>query len=396
MRRPSHVLEGLLLPGFALLSLLACGGPTAPVEPDTNGARTRDAVVAEPPVGCVDPVTTPPPPDVLMRRSIRNAAARGAVCNDGSAPSYYVRRGVGCGASRWVLFFEGGGACYPPDCPDRGQRLLSSNDDPATMEANRGLLSTRPAENPDFFTANQVFFSYCSSDAYSGDKSGSGLPGDYHFRGSRIVQAVIEDLVNPEVTPAPNLAQATELLLAGGSAGGAGVLFNLDRLGAAFPGKRVRGFTDAGWRVDTLQYDPALGTTVEAAAISAEFWNSVADASCSAAEPEQPGRCGVGQTLYPYLSTPLFVHQDQYDPVPLEKMGLTEPLDSSEQAFAVAHAWKVRQSLAPVSGVFSPADQQHTLVRSPAFNNPLVNGVSLRQAFGNWYFGRPGPTHVIE
>lgn len=377
-----------LLLGLPLLPLLACDAPPTPA-PEVLGEETAS-------LGCIDPVTTPPPGEPLVKRSIRNAVARGAVCNDGSVPSYYVRRGVGCGARRWLLHLEGGGACYPPACPDRGGRLLSSNDDPESMTGNRGLLSNDPVENPDFFTANQVFFSYCSSDAYTGDKGGTGVAGDYHFRGSRIVQAVIEDLANPEVTPGPTLAQASDILLSGGSAGGAGVLFNLDRLGAAFPGKRVRGFSDAGWAVDTLHYDPPSLSTVDESAVFADFWNSTGDASCATAEVEHPGRCGVGETLYPHLSTPVFVHQDQYDPSKLDSLGLTEPLDNAEQAYAVAHAARIRSTLAPLSGVFSPAAREHTIFRTPAFNTRLVRGVSLREALGNWYFERSGPKHVIE
>ncbi|QSQ20145.1 hypothetical protein JY651_33415 [Pyxidicoccus parkwayensis] len=386
-----HAPHRLLL-GLTLLSLVGCGESPAPVS-DTD-ATSLDTSSAS--LGCIDPADTPPPEAVLQRRFVRNAMARGAVCNDGSPAAYYVRRGVGCGTKRWVLHLEGGGACYPPGCPDRSIRLMSSKDDPETMTDTHGLLSNDPVENPDFFTANQVFFSYCSSDAYSGDKGGTGVPGDFHFRGSRIVQAVVEDLVNPDVTPSPNLAQGTEVLLAGGSAGGAGVLYNLDRLSEAFPSKRVRGFSDAGWNVDMLHYDPPTLSTVDEASGFAAFWNSVGDASCSAANPTQLGRCGVGETLFPYLTTPVFIRQDQLDPVKLESLGLTDPYDSSEQAYALSFAARVRSSLAPVPGVFSPADQQHTVLWSVGFNKRLINGVSVREALGNWYFARSGPSHLIE
>jgi hypothetical protein len=394
-RRPSS-LEARLLHALTLLGLVACGQPPSP-EPDTGagGPEARTPAALEASLGCVDPPGTPPPEGALVRMRVLNASARSAVCNDGTTPSYYVRRGVGCGARRWVIHLQGGGACYQPGCLGRDVKWMSSNDDPPTL-TQVGILSTQSSENPDFFTANHVYLSYCSSDAYSGDRAASAETGGIHFRGSRIVTAVLEDLANPEVTPGLNLAQATEILLTGSSAGGFGVFFNLDRVGAAFPTKRVRGLSDAGWEVDTAAYDPARPSTVDQAAATRELWGSVGDASCAAAETEQPGRCGVGQWLYPYLSTPVFVHQDQFDPSKLGGLGLTEPIDSSELAFAQAYAAKVRDTLVPVDGVFSPKDRVHTILLGPGFSTPTVAGFSLRQTFGNWYFERSGPMRLVE
>ena len=51
-----------------------------------------------------------------------------ATCMDGSRPAYYLRRGTGTGASKWVVFFEGGGWCYSLEaCRQRARTDLGSS-----------------------------------------------------------------------------------------------------------------------------------------------------------------------------------------------------------------------------------------------------------------------------
>lgn len=51
-----------------------------------------------------------------------------ATCMDGSRPAYYLRRGTGSGAHRWMVFFEGGGWCYTLEaCQQRMHTDLGSS-----------------------------------------------------------------------------------------------------------------------------------------------------------------------------------------------------------------------------------------------------------------------------
>ena len=64
--------------------------------------------------------------------------------------------------------------------------------------------------------------------------------------------------------------------------------------------------------------------------------------------------------------------------------------------FGEWHA-NMTQSLAPVTkssdGLFQPACFIHT-----EFNKgtPIVEGLNFIAAFGNWYFGREGPTQLVD
>ena len=51
-----------------------------------------------------------------------------AMCMDGTRPAYYLRPGSGTGASKWLVFFEGGGWCYSLEaCKLRAKTDLGSS-----------------------------------------------------------------------------------------------------------------------------------------------------------------------------------------------------------------------------------------------------------------------------
>ena len=88
---------------------------------------------------------------------------------------------------------------------------------------------------------------YCSSDSWSGDRPAKSNK-DLHFSGSKIIENVIRDLV------AKGLQNASSIYLAGSSAGGTGVLVNLDKIAdlvkSINPRTLVSGLIDSGWFLD--------------------------------------------------------------------------------------------------------------------------------------------------
>lgn len=110
-----------------------------------------------------------------------------------------------------------------------------------------GILSNKKDENPFYYNANHVYLPYCSSDSWSGDRPAKSNK-DFHFSGSKIIENVIKDLATK------GLQNASSLYLAGSSAGGTGVLVNLDRIAdlvSTINSKTVvRGLIDSGWFLD--------------------------------------------------------------------------------------------------------------------------------------------------
>ncbi|XP_073653242.1 palmitoleoyl-protein carboxylesterase NOTUM isoform X2 [Tursiops truncatus] len=174
-------------------------------------------------------------------------------CNDGSSAGYYLKESKG--SRRWLLFLEGGWYCFNREnCDSRYdtmRRLMSSKDWPLTRTGT-GILSSQPEENPHWWNANMVFIPYCSSDVWSGASSKSEK-NEYAFMGALIIQEVVRELLGK------GLSGAKVLLLAGSSAGGTGVLLNVDRVAEqleelGYPAIQVRGLADSGWFLDNKQY----------------------------------------------------------------------------------------------------------------------------------------------
>jgi len=400
-----------LAAGLLLLSAGVCRRLAGRVIPTAVSIVTETSV---PETGISPPSATRPPaaasstPEEQVRpfqvepmtlRTVSQADSRQALCNDGAPAQYYYRRGQGNASRSWVIHLQGGGFCNSAaSCVDRKRELpelMTSNRLPNTR-AGEGIESTSSDLTPDFYSANHVYVHYCSSDLWSGSRGASADTGGLHFRGTQILRSVIEDLSDPALTPSPNLTDATRVLFSGSSAGGAGVLVHLDWLAQQLPNASVRGVDDAGWFVNIAPYDLSLETTLQTVERGYDFWNGSVDASCAAANPGSEGRCYLGELVYPYLSTPLFVQISQLDGPQLGALGVSLPLDEQERRYISEFGAAVRASLDPVGAAFSPAKTGHGILVDREFWSLAINGVSLREALGNWFFGRAGPTKLID
>lgn len=334
--------------------------------------------------------------EIMKKYTVKNATTREAVCNDGSPATFYYRKGTGSGTDKWVVFMEGGGFCLSEqDCAARWKTqhgLMTSSGDPDEVRKD-GLLSGDPSQNPDFYNWNQVMLMYCSSDRWSGD-SQQALTMDGKpivFKGSKIVQAVFEDLQDAQVVPT-SITNASSILVAGSSAGAKGAANNIDRVASWFPKIDVRGLIDCGYDLDYPAYAPI--STVDYAHLYP--MNMQMDASCAAAHTDDTGACFTHSVLYPYLSTPVFTYLDLTDPSRIQEFGVNNLKDPDQLAFTKGYAQALDANLqAFPDALFAPADGIHTILASGRFTTAEIDGTSLAQAFGNWYFHRSGPTKLI-
>lgn len=87
---------------------------------------------------------------------------RQAACLDGSAPGYWMERGMGANATRWILHAQGGGWCWNEDeCAKRALSDLGSSKNwrhtTTCYGSCDGILSRNCSINPDFCTWSHVF-----------------------------------------------------------------------------------------------------------------------------------------------------------------------------------------------------------------------------------------------
>jgi hypothetical protein len=380
-----------------------------------DGATTRDGGAC--PVGPVRFVhdgAAPGAPVVHFLDAPRYPDAR---CNDGTPAAFFLRRGTGDAARRWVIYLEGGGSCLTPEgCAARPQSLSSTagfnRRDGQTVSMNfAGIASADPTANPDFYDATYVQLNYCSSDLWSGERAATpGAPttdlARFHFRGRTIVRDAVAELLR-----AHGLGEAREVFFMGSSAGGAGTLANVDDVRDTLPPSvRFVALADGIYSVPYPAFDPAtqresaagetppwVGTEARLAA-----WNPRGDASCIARYGLTSPTCNSSARLLATqeIATPLLVVDSQMDSNQLGDLGAANPANAAMQAFAQRYAAKraVFPTLDPRYGLFSLFSTIHVLInkRDP-WATARVGADALPAAIGAWYRDPcAGPMRIID
>uniref|UniRef100_A0A0E0MAG1 Pectin acetylesterase n=1 Tax=Oryza punctata TaxID=4537 RepID=A0A0E0MAG1_ORYPU len=231
------------------------------------------------------------------------------VCLDGSPPAYHLHRGSGGGAGGWVLQLEGGGWCNDaPSCAERASTRRGSTRSMDRLEVFSGVLSNDPDMNPDFYNWNRVKLRYCDGGSFAGDSELRNGSSVLYFRGQRIWDAIINDLL-PK-----GLAKAQKVLLSGCSAGGLATFFHCDdlkgRLGDAVT---VKCLSDAGFFLDV---DDITGNnTVEPffrSLVALQGAEKNLNKDCLSST-DYPYQCFFPQYILPYIRTPYFILNSAYD-----------------------------------------------------------------------------------
>ena len=253
----------------------------------------------------------------------RSAALPGpALLPDGSSYAYWsavpAGGGAGGGAETWLLWFQGGFACWDsPTCEARvlqQPHLVSSAFWPQGPIRIGGVFDALAAGG-----AATAYLPYCSSDNWIGENGWADPLGKkfWLFRGRANVEATVEDLLGR------GMKRAKTVLVGGCSAGGRGSMYNLDsvceQVRHANPGVRCAGIHDSPWWLDMAPTaeKPSLRDAIEA---GLGIWRA-ADAgpapeplgTCMEAEAGDPAECFFAKSLLPHLGADAFVHASQYD-----------------------------------------------------------------------------------
>jgi hypothetical protein len=190
---------------------------------------------------------------------------------------------------------------------------MSSDRWPSVKTAG-GILSADPTENPHFYNANHVFVPYCSSDAWSGYATGRPASPeaatntrDLAFMGGTIIREVIRELADFQ-----QLLFGRELYLAGSSAGGIGVMMNVDSVAAMVSraGLRVRGIIDSGWFLNNdpfsaVECSAGKGkcSVVQHLQQGVRLWRAQVPSACQQSFPGEAWKCFLGYKLAPFIKS---------------------------------------------------------------------------------------------
>ena len=341
-----------------LVWLLACSSSEAPPVAPVPPTAPRAAPVR------VEP-QAPARQAIVVKPGERREAWADARCNDGTPFAYGYRPGT---SDTWVINLSGGYFCEDQRsmCADRKPRLrttVSTADGQPTRMKRQGIFATDPAINPTFADAHHVDAHYCSSDLWVGTslerQPNSADPDGWYFSGRRNVAVLLEALSELHgLRDDPT----TGVLLLGTSAGGAGVVGNLDQVRAALPtvteAGRLKVVLDGSWVADL----PADVTPPDA-----DRWGPLhrACAERLQADGVDPVRCVIGGQWWPHVETsgvPVLVQISGVDATQAPVFGIDTPAERA--------AWRqtVRTSLAPVPWVFSGGHSYHVVAIDPLFD----------------------------
>ncbi|CAH9137237.1 unnamed protein product [Cuscuta epithymum] len=167
----------------------------------------------------------------------------GAVCLSGKPASYYFLPGYGDGLRNWLLFHNGGGWCKNiSDCRTYIHRKGLDNDAVPIAFRDDTIFSNNSDKNPEFYNWNKVWVRYCDGSSFTGNSQKTKNGTTYYFRGARIFNAVIQELLGKGMDRAENA------LLLGSSAGGVATAIYCDRFRGFLPSAfRVKCFSDGGY-----------------------------------------------------------------------------------------------------------------------------------------------------
>lgn len=354
--------------------------------------------------------------DDLHLALLHDSAAR---CNDGSPPALYVRRADAGAEGRWVLHLQGGGECSSyEDCRDRwcGQQAgydASKMSSASLPETIKGVGVFEDSERNSLAAYNHVYVYYCSSDEWEGtnlsaipDPSGQRETFSIYRQGHGIVEAALDALdagltSEDGAETLPSLAEATEVLWTGTSAGSHGAQIHADAVAARFDaGVAVRAIFDASVHPhpDTLPDDALAALT--AYLDSRDAWKEsvgqgrYADESCEGALGA--AACDrASTTLYGYIDTPLLTRMDLYDSVALSAYRETGLSDVAFAEAVIASQEALSGLALPTApGVYSQACGQHVGIESSAWTfeatlSTDAGEVSVADAWEAWLAGGP-------
>jgi hypothetical protein len=251
--------------------------------------------------------------------------SEGAVALDGSRAIYYVAPGAE--ASKYVIYQKGGGWCFSDiECAARAKTelgtstsaLFSPTINLLTFEESKTflLLHANFSSNPQAWNWTKIFLPYLDGGSQTGDLTDPVQVGGQtiFYRGARIHRAMVAALLRDE-----GVSSATDVLLAGGSAGGLATYLHADSwrdaILAQAPSARFVAVPDSGF---FLNFNATKGPREIYGEGMRWVFNRMngtggVPSSCIAANPHDPALCIFAEEVAKTLRAPIFAQQSTYD-----------------------------------------------------------------------------------
>ncbi|XP_047963862.1 pectin acetylesterase 11-like [Salvia hispanica] len=241
-----------------------------------------------------------------------SAVAKGAVCLDGTPPSYAYSPGFGDGVDNWHVIFDGGGWCRNvAECLDRSKHYLGSSAK-LISEVNgsvyfNGMLGNNSTFNPDFYNWHVFKIFYCDGSSFMSNVEDVDPMYNLTYRGARIYDAMMDELLRI------GMGNAKNALLSGGSAGGLATILHCDKFQSLFHDTtRVKCISDSGFFIHGQHFFGGdWRESFFSRVVSTHGLTNMLPTSCTS--KFSPTLCLFPENLVPDIQTPLFLIESAFD-----------------------------------------------------------------------------------
>ncbi|KAL2901061.1 Pectin acetylesterase 8 [Bienertia sinuspersici] len=333
---------------------------------------------------------------------VKDAAAKGGVCLDGSPPAYHLDKGFDAGVNNWLIHMEGGAWCHnSTTCLARTKTRLGSSKLMTTQYTFSGILSNQAKYSPDFYNWNRVKIRYCDGSSFTGDVEAVDPKTKVYYRGARLWRAIMDELL------AKGMKNAEKALFAGCSAGGLGAILQCDNFRALLPSSaKVKCMSDAGFFINTKDVSGASH-------IQNFLLESAKNLPPSCTSKFDPKLCFFPEYAARGIQTPLFLLNAAYDAWQIKntlapgvadrhgtwhdcKIAITKCSDSQLQTMhgfrqdfiaALSSLGKSSSRGWYINSCYSHCQSgtQATWLRD---DSPLLDNTTISKAVGDWFYDR--------
>ncbi|KAJ6876304.1 hypothetical protein NC652_035619 [Populus alba x Populus x berolinensis] len=305
---------------------------------------------------------------------------------------------------------RGGGWCNDiQSCLERAQTRRGSTLYMNRLEDFNGILSNNASLNPDFYNWNRVKLRYCDGGSFSGDAKFDNGTSVLYFRGKKIWEAIILDLL-PK-----GLMHARKALLSGCSAGGLSSFLHCENFARILPrNTSVKCLSDAGFFMD--ERDVTLNHTMRnffENLVSLQGIEENLNKNCTSFL-NNPKLCMFPQYFLKYITTPLFILNTAYDVYQFHHALVPPSADTSghwnrcklsiascdTRQLDILQDFRQDMLVALLSsriysrrgGMFINSCFAHCQSESQdtwfARDSPQIHSKTIAEAVGDWYFSR--------
>ena len=286
----------------------------------------------------------------------------------------------------YIIYLQPGGFCHNIQTCHRRCRVapfLCTSPQADTLEETHGILSSDKRVNRHFSDFRKLVVPYCSGDMFIGARRASNATAGYNFMGRDIITAAVAHMIS---------SAARTVVLAGSSAGGAGVVFNCDYVARLLPRADVRCVVDGAFFYPQLAPFTTRTDCESVASVlrqGATLWNAPQLRSFR----PQSAATASSAAWWTTIKQPLFIVTAAVDQFGFESnCGSRQNVDdvsawaSGTQAMALSLALNESAAKAAI-GLFMPACYDHMLLTDDVMYSRVKvgqQGWTLDEALGAW------------